>query len=158
MKSNEGEIKRVEPGGEINFKARGGRWEVVIPHTPSFSPFLKKYQGTFWYANDLKLCFRRLFNPNFECFFSVKFSTFRNEIFGLNEKFVPVSLQLPYTVEPLVSGHPRDQMSSDPTRGVRLWEVKNVVFVFNVLTLKSTLTDFEINGLFLVGYDVIIDT
>ena len=34
-----------------------------------------------------------------------------------------------YTVEPPVSGHPRDQKKCPFKRGVRLWEVKNVVFV-----------------------------
>ena len=33
------------------------------------------------------------------------------------------------TVEPTLSGHPRDQKKCPFKRGVRLWEVKNVVFV-----------------------------
>ena len=36
---------------------------------------------------------------------------------------------LVYTVEPPVSGQPRDQIKCPFKRGVRLWEVKNVVFV-----------------------------
>ena len=34
-----------------------------------------------------------------------------------------------YTVEPPISGHPRDQKKCPLKRGVRLWEVKNVVSV-----------------------------
>ena len=33
------------------------------------------------------------------------------------------------TEEPPVSGHPRDQKKCPLNRGVRLWEVKNIVFV-----------------------------
>ena len=33
------------------------------------------------------------------------------------------------TDEPPVSGHPRDQKKGQYKRGVRLWEVKNVVFI-----------------------------
>ena len=42
-------------------------------------------------------------------------------------------LQLPTTVELPVSGHPRDQKNGVRLREVslRLWEVKNVVFVCN---------------------------
>ena len=35
------------------------------------------------------------------------------------------------TVEPPISRHPRDQKKCPLKRGVRLWEVKNVVFVCN---------------------------
>ena len=34
-----------------------------------------------------------------------------------------------YTVKPLISGYPWDQKKWPHKRGVRLWEVKNVVFV-----------------------------
>ena len=37
-----------------------------------------------------------------------------------------------YTVKPPVSGHPRDQKKCLHKRGVRLWEVKNVVFVWGI--------------------------
>ena len=39
------------------------------------------------------------------------------------------SIRFELTVEPPVSGHPRDQKKCPFKRGVRLWEVKNVLFV-----------------------------
>ena len=34
-------------------------------------------------------------------------------------------------IEPPVNGHPRDKKKCPFKRGVRLWEVKNVVFVYS---------------------------
>ena len=45
------------------------------------------------------------------------------------------------TVEPPVSRHPRDQKNCPPKRGVRLWEVKNAVFV-----CAGTITKYPLTG------------
>ena len=47
----------------------------------------------------------------------------------LRVKIFVVVYQSACTVEPPVGGNPRDQKKCPFKRGVRLWEVKNVVFV-----------------------------